>query len=65
VLPFFSWLTYQVQCIKDLEFSDRGMSGISQVAMIRIRGKSTHSVLVGRRLPDGVQNLHVADVVDE
>ena len=58
-------MTYQVQCVKDLQFSDRGMSGVSQVAMIRIRGESTHSVLVGRRLSDGVQDLHVADVVDE
>lgn len=41
------------------------MSRVSQVAVVRICRESTKSVLVRRRLSNGVQHLHVTDVVDE
>ena len=60
-----SQFSYQVKRVENLQFSDCGMSRISQVAVIGICGKCAHSALVWRRFPDCVQNFHVTDVMDE
>ena len=41
------------------------MSRVGQVAVVRVGGEGAKPVLVRRRLSDGVQDLHVPDVVDE
>ena len=57
--------TDQIQSVKDLEFSNGGMSRVGQIAVVRIGGKRAEAVLVGGSLTNGVKDFHVTDVVDE
>lgn len=41
------------------------MSRVGQVAVVRIGREGAQSVLVRRRLSNGVKDFHVPDVVDE
>lgn len=55
---------HQVHGVEDLHLSHGAGAGVGHVAVVHARGQRAQAARVGRRVADGVEDLHVADVVD-
>lgn len=50
--------------IEDLHLPNGAGSGVGQEAVVGVGGEAAEAQRVWRGVPDGVQHLHVPDVVD-
>ena len=55
---------HQVERVEDLQFPNAGAARVGQVAEVAVHTEGTDAARVGRRVAYGVNQLHVADVVD-
>lgn len=56
--------SYQMGGIKDLHLSDGAGTGVGQEAVVGVGRQAAEPQRVWRGVPDGVQHLHVPDIVD-
>lgn len=55
---------YQVYSVEYLHLPNGAGAGISQETVLAVDAEAAQSGGIGGRVSDGVQHLHVADVVD-